>query len=262
MNDSSASRWFWGEACQLYTKCPLSFQDLLFLLWGEFNLPILVNVNKTNWNREATISETRCGLGWYFVHVCHDSCSVCGRNRLRCCRSWPIAQHLYIPSPEGMKLPLTTTMAPRFATIDTQVKPESHPNAVQVADPYKWMEDPDSSETAEFVTQQNAVSQPYINSCQVCVGWKNISSMKSSGEGGDQERTDWPVELWKVWLPSQGGGQVLLLQELRPAEPVGGVRAGLLAGGAQSSSGPQHLLGWWHCQPHKVNNGCHWELQP
>ena len=119
MNDSTASRWFWGEACQLYTKCPLSFQDLLFLLWGEFNLPILVNVNKTNWNRDATISETRCVLDWYFVHVCHDSCSVCGRNRLRCCRSWPIAQHLYIPSPEGMKLPLTTTMAPRFATIDT-----------------------------------------------------------------------------------------------------------------------------------------------
>ena len=38
---------------------------------------------------------------------------------------------------------------------------------IQVADPYKWMEDPDSTETAEFVTQQNAVSQPYINSCQV-----------------------------------------------------------------------------------------------
>ena len=53
------------------------------------------------------------------VHVCNESCSVCERNRLLCCRSWPIAQHLYIPSPEGMKLPLTTTMAPRFATIDT-----------------------------------------------------------------------------------------------------------------------------------------------
>ena len=43
----------------------------------------------------------------------------------------------------------------------------TQPDDLQVADPYKWMEDPDSSETAEFVTQQNAVSQPYINSCQV-----------------------------------------------------------------------------------------------
>ena len=52
--------------------------------------------------------------------------------------------------------------------VHTRNSPKTtQPDDIQVADPYKWMEDPDSTETAEFVTQQNAVSQPYINSCQV-----------------------------------------------------------------------------------------------
>ena len=51
--------------------------------------------------------------------------------------------------------------------VHTRCCPHTTQPDIQVADPYKWMEDPDSTETAEFVTQQNAVSQPYINSCQV-----------------------------------------------------------------------------------------------
>lgn len=45
-------------------------------------------------------------------------------------------------------------------------------NFMQIADPYRWLEDPDSEETKQYVDAENKVAQPFLESCDQ---WKKIN---------------------------------------------------------------------------------------
>ena len=118
MFDSLASRDDFEEKLASFTPSALFLfktPSSSFLSWEVPTSPNLSTSTRPIEIKKSQSTKHGVALVDAFVHVC-DEC-ICVRNRLRCCRSWPTAQRLYIPSLEGMRLPLTTTMALRLATI-------------------------------------------------------------------------------------------------------------------------------------------------
>ena len=58
-------------------------------------------------------------------------------------------------STQGPSVPVTYPVSERVDHIDTY-------HGVEVADPYRWLEDLDAGETAQWVEAQNAVAQPFL----------------------------------------------------------------------------------------------------
>ncbi|XP_058448313.1 prolyl endopeptidase isoform X2 [Malaya genurostris] len=53
---------------------------------------------------------------------------------------------------------------------DDSVVEEFH--GIKISDPYRWLEDPDSEETQDYVKNQNKISQPFLEDCDE---WKKLN---------------------------------------------------------------------------------------
>ncbi len=62
------------------------------------------------------------------------------------------------PEPESVQspsVPVTYPVSESIDHIDTY-------HGIEVADPYRWLEDLDGDKTAQWVAEQNAVAQPFL----------------------------------------------------------------------------------------------------
>ncbi len=99
-------------------------------------------------------------------------------------------------SAKGPAIPVTYPDTERVDHIDNY-------HGVEVADPYRWLEDVDGDQTAQWVAAENAVTQPFLE------------AIASSGH--DQSASYRSLELRTLQDPGQGGRALLLSAQRRAA---------------------------------------------
>ena len=127
------------------------------------------------------------------------------------------------PQPERMTYPTTRT----GDQVDTY-------HGVSVADPYRWLEDDTSAETAAWVEAQNKVTFAHLESIP----------FRAALTARLEQLYNYP----KFGEPFRRGTTYFFFEERRPAEPVGGLPADRARRRARGAARSQRALARWHHQ--------------
>ena len=111
-------------------------------------------------------------------------------------------------------------------------------HGVSVPDPYRWLEDDTSAETAAWVEAQNKVTFAHLETIP----------FRAALTARLEQLYNYP----KFGEPFRRGTHLLLLQERRAAEPVGGLPADRARRRARGAARSQHALARWHDQAERV----------
>ena len=74
-----------------------------------------------------------------------------------------------------MAVPVSLPFSYPQARRDETVVDDYH--GTKIADPYVWLEYPDSEETKAFVEEQNAITMPYLADCEIRENFKTRSAI-------------------------------------------------------------------------------------
>uniref|UniRef100_A0A915Q292 Prolyl endopeptidase n=1 Tax=Setaria digitata TaxID=48799 RepID=A0A915Q292_9BILA len=119
--------------------------------------------------KDESVIDDFHGTKWIFLYfkIDHEKYLVQGRMKLLIIKMDAVqmngVQQREFSYPED-KTALLNKARNYYEPSENSVNAEYAEYILQVADPYRWLEDPDLDETKEFIQQLNSVSQPFIAS--------------------------------------------------------------------------------------------------